>query len=232
MILTVVQARMGSKRYPGKMMQLINGNPIIDWVIARSIRSTLANKIVLATTDLTQDECLGVRARIFNCSVFNGSENDVLGRFFHAAKVYKPKIIVRVCGDRPLISYKLIDEAISLYLEGDVDLVYNHISGDQQNWPRGFGVEVFSYELLSFMHRVAKRSEDREHVTSYIWNNRKKYKIIPTKCFGSYKNLSQDIKLDVDTQEDLEKIRLISRNQNINSEGEEFIKEYKRLYEK
>jgi spore coat polysaccharide biosynthesis protein SpsF len=221
---------MGSKRCPGKMMQLINGKPIIDWVIARSIRSELSKKIVLATTELTHDECLAVRARMFNCEVFNGSENDVLGRFFHAAKVYEPQIIVRVCGDRPLISYKLIDQAIKLYLEGGVDLVYNHISGDQQNWPRGFGVEVFSYELLAFMHRVAKKNEDREHVTSYMWNNRKKYKIIPTKCFGSYKNLSHDIKLDVDTQEDLKKIRLISRNQNINSEGEEFIKEYKRLY--
>ena len=218
---------MGSSRFPGKMMQLINGKPVIDWVLQRTCGARKLTKVILATTDKSIDDPLVYSAEKFGVSVFRGSEEDVLGRFKAAVKNVTCDIIVRICGDRPLVDPNLIDEAIEFYRLSHCDLCFNHISEKKEYWPRGFGVEVFSTDLLYWLDENAHGPDHREHVTLYLWENRHKFKIIPLSCPNSINLGIPDIRFDLDWPEDLQRIRLICEHGDIHDSVHEMIGRYR-----
>lgn len=221
-VIVLVQARMGSSRFPGKMLALLNDKPIIEWVLRRCAKAQEVSQVVLATSDLARDDSLSDHAEQIGFDVFRGNEEDVLGRFALAAQQYTPEIIVRVCGDRPLVDPNMVDLAIRYYHNHGADLVYNHMSGEGQPWPRGFGVEVFSNQLLQLMHETQTDEHMREHVTPYIWQNQTKYQVSPVPLDM---NIKSDIKLDLDTEEDLERLQNIS-GLNIDSSMHEVLENY------
>jgi spore coat polysaccharide biosynthesis protein SpsF len=175
-ILIIVQARMGSTRLPGKIMKKVLGRPLLDFLIQRLKRVSLADGIVIATTKNPADGkivnfCLG--QEIF---CFTGSEHDVLDRYYQAATKFKADIIVRVTSDCPLIDPLLIDKLISFYLElqPNCDYLSNTIV---RSFPRGMDVEVFSYRSLELAAEQAVLPEEREHVTPFIYRHPELFKI-------------------------------------------------------
>jgi spore coat polysaccharide biosynthesis protein SpsF len=223
-VVVIIQARMGSSRFPGKMMADLGGVPLIEWVIRRSKQS--GYKTILATTNKNIDDELVIQAEKLNTDVFRGDENDVLARYHDSATEYHADTIVRVCADRPLISAELIQQAVSQYRKSKVDIFFNHISDEDQTWPRGFGVEVFSYDFLKRLNKNVKSDFEREHVTLHAWNNRSKHKILADTCLGEYSKHEKDLKLDVDTHEDLERLRNFAYLYDISSTGEHILKSY------
>ncbi len=227
-IIAIIQARMGSSRFPGKMMEELNGYPLIEWVIRRAQQAGMVNNTVLAISNKHEDDVLSEIANKCNCPVFRGSELDVLSRYAATADKYKADIVVRICGDRPLIDPEIIDMAIIDFQSNDDDLTYNHISGDGENWPRGFGVEVISNSLLQWMDNNLDGGVYREHVTPYIWENSEQFKISPVKC-PLYMNTGiRDLKLDVDTREDLERLSKICNKLDINTKSKHIIDSFKK----
>lgn len=215
---------MGSSRFPGKMMEPLNDHSLMEWVISRAQKSELADETILATTKNPQDNVLVEVANRLNCPVFRGSESDVLGRFAAAAKLHNADIVVRICADRPLVDPRLIDMAVIDYCNNeDTDLSFNHISEGNQYWPRGFGAEVFSAEVLFWMNQNLTSAYHREHVTPYLWENRDQYKITPTSCPPQISPGFADLKLDVDEIEDLQRIRKLCSNLSIFSSAEDII---------
>ena len=163
------------------------------------------DEVVLATTEYPRDDVLVDVANALGVAVHRGSENDVLGRFAKAARLAQADVVVRVCGDRPLIDPKWTDMAIEYYLENErIDLAFNHIEDEQNQWPRGFGVEVFSADLLYMMDQTQMDDYAREHVTPAIWQNQNTYSVKPVPCPS---NLSYRYRLDVDEPEDLDRVR-------------------------
>jgi len=228
-VVIIIQARMGSLRFPGKMMEQLGNYPLIEWVIRRSSQARI-HATVLATTDKPIDDKLVSEASKLQCSVFRGSESDVLGRYFDAACYFKADTIIRVCGDRPLISPTLIDRAIDLYSLNIADIVYNHISGQGQLWPRGFGVEVFSFNMLKKLNDNVHDRYEREHVTLHAWNCSDNYRILADKCYGAYMGFEKDLKLDVDTAQDLDRIRSFVDGCEILCPSEEILSTYRNNY--
>lgn len=100
---------------------------------------------------------------------FAGSENDVLDRYYQAAKIFHADPIVRITADCPLIDPKVIDKVIEYYLEnkGNVDYV-----GTSPTYPDGLDTEIFSFAALEKTWKEAKKQTEREYVTSYIWKNK------------------------------------------------------------
>jgi spore coat polysaccharide biosynthesis protein SpsF (cytidylyltransferase family) len=191
------------------VLKNIIGKPMIWHVIDRVQRSTLVNGIVLATTTNKEDKPLLELAKESGVKSYAGSEDDVLDRYFQAATKFGADVIVRVTADCPLIDPKVVDKVIKHFLDGSFDYVSNTV---KLSYPDGLDVEVFSYEALKRAWEGAKRSSDREHVTSYIRNHPKIFKI------GSLeheKDLS-GMRWTVDTEKDLKFVRKI----------------YKRLYKK
>ena len=169
-VLAVVQARVGSTRLPGKVLKKVNGKPLIEILFHRLAQSKKIDKIILATSVNKENDPLERKIKKLGYDVFRGSENDVLGRYYNAAKPYSPKSIVRITGDCPIIDPAIIDEVISLYEKENADYASNT---DPPTYPDGLDVEVFSFDSLIEANEKAKTSHEREHVTPFIRENNK-----------------------------------------------------------
>jgi len=208
-VVAIVQARVGSTRLPQKVLKSIAGKPMLWHVFDRLKRSKLIDEVVLATTAKGEDAQLLKIAEEGGANVFRGSEEDVLDRYFRAATEFKADVVVRITADCPLVDPEVVDATIKRFLDGDFDYISNIV---KPTYPDGLDVEVFSYGALEKAWKGARRSSEREHVTAYIRNHPRSFKI------GSVEhreNLS-GMRWTVDTEKDLKFVREV----------------YKRLYKK
>ncbi|MDD1694732.1 MAG: hypothetical protein LUQ71_08410, partial [Methanoregula sp.] len=113
----IIQARMGSTRFPGKVMKNIIGFPMVSHVVQRVSRSHLINEVVVAIPETQENDCLQELCEYNRWNLFRGSEDDVLDRFYRAACAYDADIIVRITSDCPLIDPELIDNVIDEFIK-------------------------------------------------------------------------------------------------------------------
>jgi len=167
-IVAIVQARLGSIRFPNKVMRRIGGVPMIELLLGRLAKSKRLSKIILATTNSPKDQPLADLVGRLGYEVFRGSEMDVLDRYYQAARTHRPSAVVRITGDCPLLDPELVDEVITAYLAQSVDYMSNT---QPPSFPDGLDVEVFSFDALERAATNAARPMEREHVTPYIRNS-------------------------------------------------------------
>ena len=167
-IIAITQARIGSSRLPGKVLRTINGKTLLQLHLERVAQSKLIDKIIVATThEEGVEEIEEIAARLGH-STFKGSVDDVLDRFYSAAKTEMPDYIVRVTSDCPLIDAALIDEVINHCLSNKLDYCSNSL---KPFYPDGMDAEIFNFASLERAWKEATSKSDREHVTPYIWRN-------------------------------------------------------------
>lgn len=164
-IMAIVQARMGSSRLPGKVMRKINEQPMIELLLRRLSCSKHIDKIVIATTLSEREDSLIEYVNKLGYEVFQGSENDVLGRYYQTARLHMPDLIVRITGDCPLVDPQLVDQVIEAYIKQDVDFLSNTLP---PTYPDGLDVAVFSYDVLKRTNDEAITKHEREHVSPYM----------------------------------------------------------------
>ena len=207
-IAAIVQARLGSSRLPLKSLLTLRGKPVIDWVVERLRTSkALAGNIIVALPDTRLDSALFEHLHSQNVSCIFGSEDDVLGRMAKAASGLDADLLIRVCADNPLVWGKAIDQLADFYMDGDFDYAYNHVPKNNL-WPDGLGAEIVSRKLLLELDKVARSPAQREHCMNYIWENHSLFK---TGTFNppDERLRRPDVKLDLDTVEDFEKLALM-----------------------
>jgi len=195
----IVQARMGSNRFPNKVMQPICGTPMIGLLLERLSRARHVDQIVLATSSDPRNEPLAQYVRRLGFEVYRGSEDDVLDRYYQAAKMTRADVVVRITGDCPLIDPELVDAVIDKFMEEEVDYASNTMP---PTYPDGLDVEVFTFKALETAWNQAKDPLHREHVTSYI---RESKQFIRTNLANETDNSGE--RWTVDEPEDLEVIR-------------------------
>lgn len=166
--LALVQARVGSTRFPKKVLKKINDKTLIRILFERLNHSKKLDKIVLATTNNPEDDILEHEINNLGYEVYRGSEFDVLARFYNAGVNYNAKSIVRITGDCPLVDSSIVDNIINLFEEKELDYCSNVIP---PTFPDGLDVEVFSMEALEDAHKNATKHNQREHVTTYMIEN-------------------------------------------------------------
>lgn len=167
-VVAIIQARMSSTRLPGKVLMDIAGKPMLWHVVHRVSQARLVDEVVIATSSKKSDDPIVAFARKNNIPCFRGSEEDVLDRFYQAAKAYQADVIVRITADCPLLDPAVVDKVVAAYLQGDYDYVSNTF---RYTYPDGLDVEVFSFDSLELAWREAKTAVEREHVTPYIRNS-------------------------------------------------------------
>lgn len=174
----VVQARMGSERLPGKVLQSIAGPPMLEWVLRRCLLARTADAVVLATTTNPRDDVLADHAGRLGVGVHRGSESDVLARYLGAATQASLDVIVRVTSDCPLIDPTVIDLVVAHFRAQAVAPDYT-----SNTWPRsvptGLDVEVCSRAALARAAALATAPRDREHVTLYLKEHPETFRIAP-----------------------------------------------------
>lgn len=206
----IIQARMGSTRLPGKIMKELAGRPMLWHVADRCRRSRMANLVIIATTIQTEDDAVEEFCRVYDFLCSRGSAEDVLARYYGVARAYGVKTIVRVTSDCPFIDPGIIDVSIGAFQKNKCDYISNVVPGER-TFPRGLDAEVFSFEALAKAHQSASEPYEREHVTPYIWENkRKEFLIGPT--ITAVPEYARNYRLTVDYPEDFVLIEKIYRD--------------------
>ena len=168
-VVAIIQARMGSTRLAGKSLLDIAGQPLLGHIIDRVRASRDVQEIVVATTTAAEDQELVELARRKSVASYRGSADDVLDRFYQAAKLLQAEIVVRITADDPFKDPDVIDLIIGHLLANPVlDYVSNTIT---PTYPEGLDVEAFRHGALSRAWREARLTSEREHVTPYIWKH-------------------------------------------------------------
>ncbi len=169
-VVALVQARMGSSRFPGKMLAPLAGRPLLAWVLERLKQARRLDALVLATTDLPRDAALVELARSLGVATFTGSESDVLGRFARAARQFEADTVVRVCADNPFIDGAVVDQLVDFYAASDCDYACNHLDRLGSGYADGFGAEILSAALLHRLNELCTEPRHREHVSIAVWD--------------------------------------------------------------
>ncbi len=161
----IIQARMGSKRLPAKVLKPVLGKPLLSYLLERLKKCKTLDSMGVATTTHFEDNAIATFCLENKIPFIRGSAEDVLARYVQAAKEWQAGTIVRITADCPLTDPVIVDEVISLYNRSHVDYVSNL---HPRTFPRGLDVEVFSNKTLMEMSQRGIRKEDREHVTYYL----------------------------------------------------------------
>jgi spore coat polysaccharide biosynthesis protein SpsF len=203
-VVAVVQARMGSTRFPNKMLAQLGGRPVLEWVLRRVSSSCGVDEVILATSTERRDDALIQVAEDSHVSSFRGDEVDVLQRFVGAARATKADLVVRVCADNPFVDSGEIDRLITFFLGCRCDYAFNHQDRLECNYADGFGAEMLGVPLLEQIARSASAPAHREHVTQFLWDHADAYRIeaVPVPAGLAYPNL----RFDIDTPEDLARL--------------------------
>lgn len=191
----IIQARMNSSRLPGKSVSMLNGKPMIQYLIERLQHCRGLDLIILATSNELSDGPINELGQKMGINIFRGELENVAKRFLGAIDRYKLDYFVRVNGDSPLLDQRLIEKGLALYLHGDYDLVTNV---NPRTFSRGESVEVINSRSFERSYSKMKGPEDYEHITQVFYKNHDLFKI---------KNFISDlprpeIELAVDTADD------------------------------
>lgn len=168
MIAVIVQARLGSKRFPGKVLANLCGLPVLWHVLTRCLKIKGADRVVLATTNANR-KALGAVAGPLGVEVFSGPdalEDDVLGRYLAAAREIDAETIVRITADCPMLDPELCADVLTLVTKDRVDYASN--SFPERTFEKGLDCEAFTRKTLEMTAHRASNPYDREHVTPFI----------------------------------------------------------------
>lgn len=199
-----MQARYGSSRLPGKILKEICGKTILEHDVERLKLVPNIDEIVIATTTEKQDDKIVNEAKKLNVKYFRGSENDVLSRYYLAAKENKADIVIRITSDCPCIDYYILEDMINIFMKeiANVDYMSNIL---ERTYPRGYDIEIFKFSALKKAFLMADKEYEREHVTPYLYNLDNNFKRLSYKNDKDYSRY----RVTVDTKEDFEVIKLI-----------------------
>lgn len=199
-IIFIVQARMGSKRLPGKVLKTLGGRSVLECVLSRLQRSTLVHQVVVATSTEVNDNAIEEECRRLDTHVFRGSQNDVLDRYYHAALQFEAEAIVRVTSDCPLIDPGVSDRVIKAFLDMQPDYASNT---QARTYPRGLDTEVMTFQALETSWREAREPHEREHVTPYLYEHPDRFKLLSVSGEAELAHY----RWTLDTREDLRFLR-------------------------
>ncbi len=224
-IVAITQARSGSTRLPNKVLKKINDQTLLDIHLNRIKQSKLITELVVATTVNEADQAIVKIANAHGLKSYQGSEQNVLDRFYQCAKPLNPDWVIRLTSDCPLIDAQLIDEVVSkVTITDEIDYGSNVL---ECTYPDGQDIEVFRFSVLEKAWKEAQLQSEKEHVTPYIhknsdFNGKSLFKALSIKNDQDF----QAIRLTVDTPEDFEVINAIIDELGTDKSWKEYVNLY------
>jgi spore coat polysaccharide biosynthesis protein SpsF len=201
-VVAIIQARMGSRRLPGKVLMDLGGETVLARVIGRLRRAELIDEIVVATSDSRTDDAIVHQCDRLEVPTFRGSESDVLDRYYQATRIFGAGTVVRITSDCPVIDPRLVDDTIRTFQQQHGDYASNALS---RTYPRGLDAEVFTTVALERAWNDAHKPYEREHVTPYLYEHPDLFRLV-SQCgqidYSRYR-------WTLDTARDLELLRAV-----------------------
>jgi spore coat polysaccharide biosynthesis protein SpsF len=200
--LAIIQARVSSNRLPRKVLKPILGVPMLSQQIARLKQVKLFDQLIVATSDEASDDPIESLCQMLNVTCYRGSLNDVLDRYYQAAKGYQTENIVRLTGDCPLIDPEQTNNVLNLHLTQKADYTSNCCP---PTLPDGLDIEVFTKDSLNKSWALANKPSEREHVTQFMRNHPEQFDL----ANYQYKEDLSALRWTVDEPSDLEFVRQV-----------------------
>jgi spore coat polysaccharide biosynthesis protein SpsF len=203
-VVASIEARMGSSRLPGKVLEDVCGVPALSRLLRRLRQCELLDDIVLATSTAPGDDALEQWAAAEGVACYRGSEDDVMERVVEAQRSMSSEIVVEVTGDCVLLDPGLIDMAVATFHANECDVVTNV---RRPGYPLGADFQVFPLELLAEVERTITDPPVREHVSLYFYENPQRYRILQLMPPPRWR--LPELRLQLDYEEDLAFIRAV-----------------------
>lgn len=194
----IVQARMTSRRLPGKVLKEVRGRPLLSYVLERLASGVKQRPVILATSNDPSDDALADFCRKAGIACHRGELQNVAARFGSAIEAYDLDYFIRVNADSPFLDPQVIEEAAAIHAEGSFDIVTNIF---KRSFPKGESVEIFRSETFLSALNDIRDPEDQEHVTKYFYRNAARFRIFNLEAGHDY----SAVNLSVDTAEDFER---------------------------
>jgi len=205
----IIQGRMSSSRLPGKILMDIGGEPMLIRVVGRVRHAQSIDQVVVASTSDPSDDPVETLCKARGIPIYRGSLFDVLDRFYYAAALFKAETVVRVTADCPLIDPGEIDHVVNAFNEQHVDFAANRLPPPwKRTFPIGLDAEVCKFEALERAWQEAREAHHREHVMPYLYETPGRFEVLVLDYPIDY----GELRWTVDTQEDLEVVRLIYKH--------------------
>ncbi len=204
MVGIVIQARMSSRRFPGKVLHTIQGKPLLQYLFESLGRCREAGMLAVATSDRDTDDPVAEFCREHGVPCHRGSLDDVAGRMLGAAERFGLEAFARVCGDSPLLDHRLVDRMLAAFCAGGLDLATNV---GKRTFPAGQSVEVLDTAAFARACRRMRTAGQREHVTRIFYEAPGDARIRNIESGGDY----GAVRLCVDTREDMARVAAMVR---------------------
>ena len=209
-VIALIQARMASRRLPGKVMKKLHGKPMLLRVVERVRQIPRVHETVVVTSYEPQDQVIQHYCERNGIAVFTGSECDVLERYYRAAQAYHAQAVLRITADCPFVDPRITGRLVRAFLASNWDhagiqtgVGAAHVIGPK--YPDGLDSEIMRFSCLETAWREAQDNRDREHVTPFIWRQPQRFSIGTLAPAQDYAYLH----LSVDTMQDYRLAKLI-----------------------
>jgi spore coat polysaccharide biosynthesis protein SpsF len=202
-IAAIVQARMGSTRFPGKSLAPYGESTVLQHELTRLRRVRYPIALVVATSERAEDDAIVDACAAEGVAVVRGSADDVLARFALVVESLQqqPELVLRICADRPLLCPILVDELLDAYdALGRPDYLANNL---QPSYPDGLDLELVRTGVLLEAARSAVDPYEREHVTPFVYRRPERFSLAGLVCpFGDFAH----VRVALDTPKDHERL--------------------------
>jgi spore coat polysaccharide biosynthesis protein SpsF (cytidylyltransferase family) len=187
---------MGSSRLTGKVLMSLAGRPVLEHVVTRVLTAKLIDDLVVATSDVPNDDQIEDHCRSRGWRCIRGSETDVLSRYAVAVRASEADIVARITSDCPLFSPSILDDMLAAFDPGTMD--YMSTNWPERSFPVGLDCEVMRADALLAIAESATDGYDREHVTPHFYRNPDHFRIAGHRSAQSLAHL----RITLDTPED------------------------------
>ncbi len=202
----LIQARLGSTRFPKKIIKDIDGKTVIEYMIDRLLKVFKKKNIIINTTNSVKDNKLVIIAKRNKLLYFRGSEHNVLDRYLKCSKKFNVKNIIHLTSDCPLVDVDLLIRMKRIFeKKKKLDYFANTYPPELSNFPDGSDIEIYKQKSLIKLSKMSDKKEDKEHVTNFFWKNPNTFNV---QILKSNKNLSL-FKYSLDYENELFLIREI-----------------------
>lgn len=201
----IIQARVGSKRFPNKILKKYKNKSLLEIMLLRLLRVFDKSQIYIATTKKKEDTVIVNLCKKYQVKTYRGSEQNVLKRFIDTASKYKIKNIVRLTSDCPLIDSSVILRMLKIYFKRKLDYISNCYPYNKRSFPVGSDVEIIKFNVLNYLLKSCPNKYEKEHVTTRILKYYKKFKCHLYKLNKNFSN----IRYTLDYHKDYEVINKI-----------------------
>tara|TARA_B100000029_G_scaffold499293_1_gene569507 strand:+ start:5087 stop:5767 length:681 start_codon:yes stop_codon:yes gene_type:complete len=189
-MLAIIQARVSSKRFPDKVLKKINKQTVLEQVINQANAVFPLKKIIVATSRGKKDLKICKICKKKGVKYFRGDLNNVSKRFYNILNKYNSKSFIRICADSPFLDPILVKKFIKIFKRNELDFITNVLP---RTFPRGQSIEIFNSDIYKSNFKKIRKASDLEHVTTFFYSNKKKFKYLNIKNRKNFSDISMCI---------------------------------------